>query len=622
MEFIHLMVLFYLISEVISNAGPVLMSEIRRERDFEGKDNLKALLDFVHKCPEFESSDFVVASGTRRFEEWISDYLSDKSTPVYRVEMRREHRMKSFRNKSRLTWIILTENIDVVRYGGVDLWKTINKYVVIFVGNCSQEVNRIFGFLWYRYSISGVMVASSCDGFGSFLKYSPFKKSSPSSYGVVERVGMKNVLQSTSGKIFENFHNLNGHPLKVCAFSSAMFTVTRSENGEVILSGAEAEMVHSIRSELNATFQFDDIECTSNATDPFNAALSSLTNGFSDLILTGYFEKLYDWPQSSYEFTASGYQDKLCLIVPTGGPIPKFMTPLLPFNTYFWPIIVVYIIAARVLQICARCASLAATGQRRFRSRRTGPKTPIDHLNSCVQFCFPSQGPKALSERILVISILLTSVVFLGCYQSGLTTVLNMPHPQKPQLNTLTEVADSHFLIYSKFENLLDSIFNDGSPVTRKLKRKIRVLKSSESSAIDIVAHYKNITTIERISGLYVGNFTKYIDEDGEFVIHIVPEYPARYMVAYVVPHASPLLKRLNMVILRLEEAGLHNKWIFDERYKTHLNSVKYFPKTKRGTVLTLANFTLSFIGLFVGLFGSLLIFISEKYYHKKIKGN
>lgn len=468
-----------------------------------------------------------------------------------------------------LTWIILIESQEVLTAKMKEIenfWRSENRYVIFCLNDCEISddwKNRLFRYVWENRSVSRILIVLFKENFRYVYRYLPFTKLDKK-YGSVQKLDMEkevcvdskivdptNKLKSTelpcpwgrSGYpneerlIFEDFTNLNGYPISVTVFPSLMMEITTNEKNEKTYEKLDANVMKLIEKRMSATFDIYVLPERKNI-DRFEAAIRRFdTDPKSQFVFTGYLTKFYN--QGNYQFTASTLEDKLCVVVRSSKPVPKYFFPLLPFSTELWFLLIVYNVVIAVLWLAIRRLEsyfrdkkaldrveptielsvsmkegLKQRGARflgyqtyqtsemaklskmnvlakldRIRIVKEPPKVP----NGLMQFFdlmiiagSPLRGGKTIVERFFLFGTLFFGLIVVGLYESYLVSSLSKSL-YYPQIQSLQEVADSNGSIVSKYTNLMRDIPTDGTPALEKIRTKLNIL-NTDVKTYDMVA--------------------------------------------------------------------------------------------------------------------------------------
>lgn len=130
--------------------------------------------------------------------------------------------------------------------------------------------------------------------------------------------------------------------------------------------------------------------------------------------------------------------------------------------------------------------------------------------------------------------------------------------------------------------------------------------------------------SLGRSSSFKLENLTEYYDEEGyKLLLHMVEECPATYALSYAGRLFSPYLTRINSLLLRMQQAGLIEKWYGDMLLRVKVQLGQSVPRRGDEHVkLTLEHLSLTFLGLGIGLFCSSVVFLGELHYARKLRCN
>lgn len=444
------------------------------------------------------------------------------------------------------------------------LWNAANQYFVIYMGKEDDEPANdwldIFGRLWNRHRVFKILMTSVNQNFRYLYRYAPFEKSREK-FGIVHRLDAKGKSYRTSTanagedirsdlsdethldrkNLFEDFQNLNGYPIDVTIFQSQMMNITVDEKNATKYTMLDGNVMNLVEERMRSKFRIK-VLAVHDEGDPFEKALDTIARGgVSELVFTGYFTKQY---LREFEFTASVFQDKLCLIAPSSERIPKCFMPFMPFTKELWGLLMVYNVIVALLWSLIQRIDAALSGQHAvstvgpveidvgswsrpesglirsirllgfedyprvikcgYFKRRAPIRSSCDttsassdappEISSCLVgsfdiftvACYPLYGGKTSTERAFLFGTLFIGLILMGLYQSCLVSSLSKPIFY-PELNSLVDVAESNRTIITKYKNLKNT-FPEGSPVTDRLRKKI-VISTSHEKTYDMVAY-------------------------------------------------------------------------------------------------------------------------------------
>lgn len=341
----------------------------------------------------------------------------------------------------------------------------------------------------------------------------------------------------------------------------------------------------------------------------YNGAIGNIQTFKTDIAFVGFFIK--DYEAKDIDFTASAYQDQLCIITKKAGRVPSALLPMLIFERKLWAsIFVTYLITSffwciiRLLNLKFRdCKAVnlpshLARASKAINVFQIFIDTSILILNSPFR-----RFPKVQSERILISSIFLFSLIVIAAYQSSLATVYTQPMYYK-NIQSLEELDESGMKIVSKYKGFLDDAFPpNASALTDRLLKKVLWME--------------NVLLIIRLQTHREAGFTRKSLFDITYKsknFHLIPECPRKYRLAYTVPKGFAFLEALNVNILRTVAGGIVSKLIENVKFKAHMsyyiqNRDIFTPSIR---VFTIYDLQMGFYVLAAGLASAFVIFTFE----------
>ncbi|XP_029680586.1 uncharacterized protein LOC115246111 [Formica exsecta] len=607
------------------------------------RENLKIILNYVQSKQTFYPSIFSLVSSDVRsnFVDFVSKYVASESIVSYKITMNDLSRRYTWQNRIDLTWIFIVDDINVLKFFVRErsyIWKTTNQYLVIITAPIPLVSSReIFQTIWKTYNVYRIVFVSIQDDFRCLSRYLPFERNLQNEYGAVRKICL--MKQTNNIELYTNFENLNGYPIRVIVFGSLTMNFMFDKGTRTYkYKGLDADAMFLLEKSMGAQFRINvfSTNFTKGKIDPFHRSLQYIEDGKSDIIINGFF--IYDYQKyRSYEFTASVYEDKMCLIAPTTGFIPKSYMPIMPFAPDLWTALAIYNILVSILWFLIKYYSgsfrrqetvLLPLMRTEFVLPRQSSLPPRIHpyVSSCFDLvetsCYPLKedggSGSTTAQRVFLLGTLFFGLIVVGLYQSYLVSVLSNPF-HYPELNTLEDVANSNLTLATKYYNLKEHAFTENTTLAKKLRSKIKVIVSDKPT-IDMVAFGKNkVIAITRYTSLKIDDLSQYYDADGNELLHLVEECPSTYSLSYVIRLHSPYRERINGLLLRMQEAGLINLWYENMAYPTYVAEQKRkVEKSERRMKLTMKHYSLTFVGLSVGLLFCVVVFLAELYFAKK----
>ncbi|XP_011051066.1 PREDICTED: uncharacterized protein LOC105144086 [Acromyrmex echinatior] len=608
-------------------------------------ENLRIILNYVRSKQIFSSSIFCLVSSDDRSNvvHLLSKYIASESIVSYKITTNNFSRKYTWQSRIDLTWIFIIDSMNIsnfVIHEQSHIWKAVNQYLIIVTTPNTISPREIFQTVWKIYGVYRIVIILIEDDFRCLRRYLPFEKNRQNKYGVIRKICLMD--QEDNVELYTNFENLNGYPMQVVMFSPLKVTLdndtnysTSTQNFDKLDMKAKCLLEQAMGTEFNITELPHSINFNESY-DPFYCALQYIEDGESELLIINFLVHEYKGYRR-YEFTANLYEDKLCLMTPTVGFVPKSYMPIMSFTYNLWVVLAVYNILVSVLWFFIKYCSVSfrrrkaillpltkTTGdvfsQRSDLSLRIHP-----YVSSCFDFvetlCYPlkengGSAGSTTAQRAFLIGTLFFGLIIISLYQSCLMFSLSNPF-HYPELNTLEDIASSNFTIVTKYNNLKENMFLGNTTLDNKLRSKVELLISKKST-YDSVAFGKRVA-IFRLSLVNLEDMSKYYDVDGNNLFHIVEECPITCTLSYIMKLHSPYRERINELLLRMQQMGFVRLWYEQIVYPLYvLEQKRKQDKSERKIKLTMEHYSLTFIGLMIGLLSCILVFLAEIYFAKR----
>lgn len=341
----------------------------------------------------------------------------------------------------------------------------------------------------------------------------------------------------------------------------------------------------------------------------YNGVIGSIVRGELDLCVTGFFVKDYMVPEM--DFSVAVYDDQLCIYTPKAKKIPESILPIFAvrydlwlgfilmafFCSFFWAFLRIINLQLNKFQI--RGSRL----QKTFRWQYV--RILIDTWVVWVRVNI-IHYPPFNSERVFIASLCLISVIFGAIFESSLATVYIHPMYYN-DIHTLQELDESGLHVVYKYASMGDDLFfSETSPLFASLNKKLRFLSDLYADIIEDVALNGGKAGVTRYTTLMMQSLHFIVSKQ----IWIIPECPKYYTISYVWPKDAPWEETINRLLLRIQNAGLINKFITEMQTDVDIKIMKdrLYEIHQRFKILTIEDLQLAF---YVVLTGSLLAFIS-----------
>lgn len=466
---------------------------------------------------------------------------------------------------------------------------------------------------WDEFNVLNVVAQAPCLCESIYI-YRPFDRiAAMKSWGVVYVYNSVDVIEYPH-LLLNNLTNLHKFPLEVALFERKL---TSQKNPPRIIFnnpiyqytndnfyGVDASVLKNLAEKLNCSLKIVKAweeyygEVMENGT--ISGSLGLIANNQAQLAANGYYIKYYG--TNDVEFTVPYSNDETCVIVPKSQRIPQWMVLFICFKWTVWLGIFITILTITIFWYILKRYELKTSLNKAW-------------LESWAIFLSVPQNISITYTglRIFLAICMIFNMIIVNLFQGSLfksyTTI-----SYYADINTLKELDDANILIKTSLR-----IFDKNqSELFKRLAMKTSVNLQLSMSSMDLAAHSQSVACVERKTDAKVFLKTKYLNDDGLPLLHIVSECPVSYFMAYIVPKGSPFLPIFNRIISRFLESGLIEKWYNDivdsmimEMQFKHPKNIEILKPFKLHDVQT------GFLILVFGLFVALIVFSVEFYLGK-----
>lgn len=348
-----------------------------------------------------------------------------------------------------------------------------------------------------------------------------------------------------------------------------------------------------------------------------DAAYHRIDIGFNSMYMKIYEPN--ETEPTTTELTVPIDFDRLCVVVPRAREIPRWLRTF----HYFHPAIWVCLILTQIL------VSLVWYLLRNFDRSSGSPRGARIGYDTIVVDTFlvfigaPVKMNPSQAERMFISAFLLFGITVMGMFAGTLYHSFSSKMRYR-EMSNLKEVDKSGIEIGTTSPNLQD-VFGleeipDDSDEVRSLRRKFKVTTYKNVSTIERTAHQRSIASLSRENSFRVIRH-RYVDADGDSLLHLVRDCPRSYYLSYVLPKDSAYIDRLNDLIMRLREAGLPQLWnsvttnqlIISESTAANARRDKDVHKS-----FNMRDMQTAFLLLVMGYVVSACVLIGEVIYHRR----
>jgi hypothetical protein len=471
------------------------------------------------------------------------------------------------------------------------------------------EMDNILRRLWIEFNVVNVIAQTtcSCDTSEIYI-YRPFVKTD-NLWGLTEYYHLKDIT-SNSGVITNPLTDFNQFPLKVSIFERFPIATRRLprmlRNNPIYknltwskgFGGFDGLILGTLAEHLN----FDMVPFGTTTENNFGVVFGNgtTTGSLHDVIhrkvVYSANTRTINNAPAGIEFTIPYITNELCVVVPKALKLPNWAILIKCFDQLSWTSIALTVATCGIFW------------------HQVGPST--DFVKQSWQiFSFlvgiPTKLVPTLHQIVFLVDCMIFNIVILGTIQGFLFTSFTKTIYYK-DVTTLEEVVQLGLPTATSFWNL---VYKD-SDIMRRLKTK----QVDPNEVFDLVAFQRNIITFDTKIFLMIITKSKYVDDDGQPLLHIVNECVSTFKVATIVPKGSAFLNVFDNLIIKLHESGLSSKW-FNDMFDSIVAEKMISISKKRKSVKSFSlRDTESAFGIIVlGLACSVVVFLAE-ILHKTFK--
>jgi hypothetical protein len=465
------------------------------------------------------------------------------------------------------------------------------------------EMDNILRHLWIEFNVVNVIAQTpcSCDTSEIYI-YRPFVKTD-NLWGLTEYYHLQDV--TSNFRVITNpLTDLNGFSLKISIFEK--FPTSIKNLPRMLLSnpiyknltwsrgfgGVDGLMLGVLAEHLN----FDVVPVAGKNKNNQGIAFpnGTTTGSLHDVI---YRKVVYDATSRGVhnystliEFTTPYSTAELCIVVPKALKLSNWAILINSFDQASWIFIILSIIASAIFWY------------------QVGPSTDFTKQTwQILSFLLgiPTKLVPVLHQLAFLTECMIFNVVILGILQGFLFTSFTKTL-YHTDVNTLEEVVQLGLPIARDRWNLIGK----NSDIMRRLKTS---QADPNDNILDLVAYQRNLVAFEIKMLFKVVSRNKYVDDDGQALLHIVKECVGTYAVSTIVPKGSAFLKVFNSIIIKLFEGGFTMKWL--NNLLDSIAAEKMIRKSKKHTSVksfSLHDIESAFHILILGNICCVLVFFSE----------
>ena len=295
--------------------------------------------------------------------------------------------------------------------------------------------------------------------------------------------------------------------------------------------------------------------------------------------------------------------------VPRERPIPRWQSLIKIFNPSFWLVVfLAYVLGSLIFWVLGN----THPGEKETASFRDIILVFMNALGMMVSESVPKK-PKHIRSQIFFFLWFLHCMQINNAYQSSLVGFLTNPG-FLPRINDIDNLLESGLEL--GIQNGSQRYFSDASDPRNKriLKSYIECNDDNYDMCLERMAYEGDLAVAGGRVGLEFLAHTKYRKDGKPLYVPFKDSIQQGHMVIYL-RKGNILLERINSIVLRLQNAGIINKWVKDIRRKfgKHFNNALLEDEF---CVLTLEHLQGAFYLLLLGMLFSITVWFLEIIHH------
>ncbi|PSN44606.1 Ionotropic receptor 884 [Blattella germanica] len=401
------------------------------------------------------------------------------------------------------------------------------------------------------------------------------------------------------------FKNMNGYNLRVSIHDHTpkSFVELNADGTVKDVGGTDGKMLRTLSNLMNfgvilLSPTHKQHTNSSEIEEIIAGSASDLVDNRADISINSKFiVKIQD----ELEYTYPHNKEALCIVVPKANIIPRSHGIFLPFDPCLWA-------------LCSMATVITAIFWYTIKRIMFGNASFLNVIFHAVALCISVPIRSHIFQkhgRLLFFLWVYSSMIISTMYQSSLISSLVVPKFFK-DVDTLQELDEKNLKL-AMFPGLRNSALTSSTNRVRiSLSQKTMVTTQTLTSCLDNLIKNNDICCVyDEFSADFVVRQKKYI-RNGVRLLHVMDECLAWYPEAYRVRKDWPLLSRLNTLIQRIMESGLHTKWTNDIKCNAVRQEKLSLLSFNNNVVLNLSHLQSAFYILTAGLCVSTLVFLRE----------
>ncbi|CAG9859322.1 unnamed protein product [Phyllotreta striolata] len=389
-------------------------------------------------------------------------------------------------------------------------------------------------------------------------RYQPFAITSPNNFGSIEELPFNDtfhLIGQAPGQLLGPVKTFNRWPLKTSVFQRHIDKIDLNKvfrdvpstwrHGCLNQCDVNAHIWINLARYLNFTIATDDdpeaYYGTFNDNGQVTGVLGKLVRQEIDFAGNSRFVDT----RKGIEYTVAIYTEEMCIVVPKSPMKPSWLEIFGCFDTKVWLLILVIEIISLGFW---------------YKFQECGYSWMVAFA---ISITVAAPLPKTWRFKYLLVVFMLYSVIISTIFEGNL--VKSFGTVQYYPDMTLDDFINSDMKIHTSYIHIFD---DSGMEKYEKLKAKIVDSTGSKVSSVHMIEKDNRRAALIRKSD---AKFPKILFADDP-KLHVIPECPRMYLLAFAVQKNSPYLWEINRSMVKLSEGGFVDKWKRDMWYRALLN--------------------------------------------------
>lgn len=407
-------------------------------------------------------------------------------------------------------------------------------------------------------------------------------------------------------------HGYERYPLKVAMYENRPTAISIPNSNK--FRGVEQNLIDTVEHYLNFSVQMCKISYSPNEEDgPILSIVKKVRNREIDIAANMYFIMAHGKrAETAFEYTTPFFTERIHFVVPKAEKKPVWLSMYEVFDTQTLVLTICAFGLFVVLWLC-----ILKFNERRKAHGHIGSATI--HILFLLTGHSISVQMRSYSKRLLSICGSAFSIIMVSCFSGDLFRRFSYDDYYRDIMN-LKELDKSGLHVRYGSWGLAEVLNNTNDPLLTKFMEKVDH-GSDVLFAFNLTNGVPDHAVLTRITRAKYEEARYLIENNGIPLYHRISKPVAVYSMAYIVPRGWAFLKELNLLLSKILEAGLIQKWYYASMFNSSLwiERVKKTSSETTPRAFILSDLRLAWLLLAVGLSISCLVFLIELVWQSRI---